>query len=166
MAPASALLERSWRSRPLVFSFGPRCQGLRGSQKSTCLPDTTVWWCSGRLAAVIPGQRTTQRLWQPQHRGGQRRRFRSAVNPSGSPNSTRWWLWCSTWPPLRPAAAARPPAWPAAPDSRTWPCHGPVWQQGHPARHTGAAVPNNHAQSLGRITAGGRIRTWAWSSGG
>ena len=27
-----------WRSRPLVFSFVPRCHGLRGSQKKTCSP--------------------------------------------------------------------------------------------------------------------------------
>src|SRR4029453_9010811 len=31
----SALLGRYWRSSPLVFSLGARCQGLRGSQKET-----------------------------------------------------------------------------------------------------------------------------------
>ena len=34
----SVPLGKYWRSRPLVFSFVPRCHGLRGSQKKTCSP--------------------------------------------------------------------------------------------------------------------------------
>ena len=34
----SVPLGKYWRSRPLVFSFVPRCHGLRGSQKKTCRP--------------------------------------------------------------------------------------------------------------------------------
>ena len=34
----SVPLGKYWRSKPLVFSFVPRCHGLRGSQKKTCSP--------------------------------------------------------------------------------------------------------------------------------
>jgi len=34
----SLRLGKSWRSRPLVFSFELRCQRLRGSQKHTGTP--------------------------------------------------------------------------------------------------------------------------------
>ena len=34
----SVPLGKYWRSKPLVFSFVPRCHGLRGSQKNTCSP--------------------------------------------------------------------------------------------------------------------------------
>src|SRR5829696_3030616 len=40
--PRSLLLGRYWLSSPLVFSLLPRCQGLRGSQKYTWTPVSTV----------------------------------------------------------------------------------------------------------------------------
>src|SRR4030095_2587559 len=45
----SVPLGRYWRSRPLVFSFDPRCQGLCGSQKYTW---TFVAMVSARCAAL------------------------------------------------------------------------------------------------------------------
>ena len=38
----SVPLGKCWRSRPLVFSFVPRCQGLRGSAKQTGMPLSIV----------------------------------------------------------------------------------------------------------------------------
>lgn len=44
--PKSVPFGKYWRSRPLVFSFDPRCQGLAGSQKYTGISVCRVksWW--------------------------------------------------------------------------------------------------------------------------
>lgn len=59
-----------WRSKPLVFSFEPRCQGLCGSQKYTAISVATVnrAWCAipcprSHVSVAIrpPGSRCTSR---------------------------------------------------------------------------------------------------------
>ena len=47
----SVPLGKYWRSRPLVFSFVPRCHGLRGSQKNTCSPVSIRSWACWAISA-------------------------------------------------------------------------------------------------------------------
>ena len=57
----SVPLGKYWRSKPLVFSFVPRCHGLRGSQKNTCSPSVdTQLSVLGHLRALVPGQGPTK----------------------------------------------------------------------------------------------------------
>ena len=121
----SALLGRYWRSRPLVFSLLPRCQGLRGSQKYTWTPvvDRELG-VLGHLLALIPGQRPPELLGQPSNGSseggadllspvplGQRDQGEVAAGPLHQRRHCRWPLAQQqvAFPVARHRPVARPP---------------------------------------------------------
>jgi len=57
----SVPLGKYWRSRPLLFSFDPRCQGEAGSGEEDGDPgDRREFVVAAHLAALIPGQRPSR----------------------------------------------------------------------------------------------------------
>src|SRR4029077_14554663 len=62
----SAFFGRYCRSRPFVFSFEPRCQGLCGSQKETCIADAILkglCWAISSPRSQVSERRNSAGSW-------------------------------------------------------------------------------------------------------
>jgi hypothetical protein len=123
----SSRLGRYWRSRPLVFSLLPRCQGDFGSQKNTCTPVSMVnrwrWaisWlrsqvrdlasCRGRVVIAAARERRPEFVGGVPDLTGLARSDRRAGRGGGCSRRRRW-AGCWWRRPRQPGGQGAVPMW-------------------------------------------------------